>query len=730
MSARSVIRPFRSQQRLTEEQASEIWDNLRSAMRQIYNANASKLSFEELYRNSYNLVLHKYGDLLYNGVKQEIAGFLKEMVEKIAKASDDTLLSAVTQAWRSHTLTMAMVRDILMYMDRAYCQIEKKTLVYDLGLMMFCTDVAQHVQIKSRILHMLLGNISNERAGELIDREVVGETLDMMKTLQIYEDDFEETFLQISREFYQQEAIRFIEANTCPGYLLKAETRLEEEKQRARNYLRNKSEMKIIKVVEECMIEPHAATLVGMPNSGCQVLLREDKIKDLGRMYKLFRLKNCRNFIRVCMTDYVKACGDKIVSDDASNKKPVDFVTELLGLQNKYDKIIKESFHEDKGFNRCLKESFESFVNKNNLCSQYLSMYLDELMRRKGVGQGNDDAELGIKIDNCIILFRYIQDKDIFESYYKQQLAKRLLNGRSSSEDSETLIIKKLKTECGQGYTSKLEGMFKDMKLSKQTTEQYLAIQDQSLGVEISVTILTAGFWPIEPPSACNFPPMISERCDEFIKFYVNLHSGRRVTWQPSLGNADIRGVFPAQQGLPERKHEFTVSTYQMLILLLLNEREHITFSDIETQTGIAGKELQRHILSLCAPKFKVLVKDSAKGVEGSTKFWINYAFTSKMYRIKIPLISTRQTGPGEAAGSVQPHVDEDRKHLIEAAIVRIMKSRKTLKHTLLIAEVTKQMAQRFRPTPQSIKKRIESLIEREYLERMESDLNEYAYLA
>lgn len=44
----------------------------RTAITEIHNKNASSLSFEELYRNAYNLVLHKHGDLLYSGVKQSV----------------------------------------------------------------------------------------------------------------------------------------------------------------------------------------------------------------------------------------------------------------------------------------------------------------------------------------------------------------------------------------------------------------------------------------------------------------------------------------------------------------------------------------------------------------------------------------------------------------------------------------------------------------------------------
>lgn len=66
----------------------------------------------------------------------------------------------------------------------------------------------------------------------------------------------------------------------------------------------------------------------------------------------------------------------------------------------------------------------------------------------------------------------------------------------------------------------------------------------------------------------------------------------------------------------------------------------------------------------------------------------------------------------------------------VEAAIVRIMKTRKQMQHNQLIAEVTRQMTGRFTPTPQLIKLRIESLIEREYLQRSAADRRLYNYLA
>ena len=73
--------------------------------------------------------------------------------------------------------------------------------------------------------------------------------------------------------------------------------------------------------------------------------------------------------------------------------------------------------------------------------------------------------------------------------------------------------------------------------------------------------------------------------------------------------------------------------------------------------------------------------------------------------------------------------VEDERGYIIEAAIVRTMKARKVCSHPDLIAEVMAQLAF-FRPENKVVKRRIELLIEREYLERDQADKGMYRYLA
>lgn len=89
---------------------------------------------------------------------------------------------------------------------------------------------------------------------------------------------------------------------------------------------------------------------------------------------------------------------------------------------------------------------------------------------------GNKEAteeELERLLDKIMVLFRFIHGKDVFEAFYKKDLAKRLLVGKSASVDAEKSMLSKLKQECGGGFTCKLEGMFKDMELSKDINITY-----------------------------------------------------------------------------------------------------------------------------------------------------------------------------------------------------------------------------------------------------------------
>lgn len=99
------------------------------------------------------------------------------------------------------------------------------------------------------------------------------------------------------------------------------------------------------------------------------------------------------------------------------------------------------------------------------------------------------------------------------------------------------------------------------------------------------------------------------------------------------------------------------------------------------------------------------------------------------MIKIKVPVAQVKENKTQEK-NEVSEKVDEDRRHMVEATIVKVMKTRRRLDHNSLICETSKILSQKFVPDPIMIKKRIESLIEREYLERDNEDRKYYKYIA
>lgn len=98
--------------------------------------------------------------------------------------------------------------------------------------------------------------------------------------------------------------------------------------------------------------------------------------------------------------------------------------------------------------------------------------------------------------------------------------------------------------------------------------------------------------------------------------------------------------------------------------------------------------------------------------------------------KFKITAVPQKEVQQQIEVEQTHASVDEDRKLYLQAAIVRIMKARKVIKHNSLIQEVISQSKNRFTPSVAMIKKCIEALMEKQYLERTQASTDEYSYVA
>jgi cullin-4 len=258
---------------------------------------------------------------------------------------------------------------------------------------------------------------------------------------------------------------------------------------------------------------------------------------------------------------------------------------------------------------------------------------------------------------------------------------------------------------------------------------------------DMDIQVLTTGYWPqYAQCSTIKLPSAIKEHISHFESYYDSKYQGRRISWQYSLCNCTLKANFP------RKKLDLNVSLFQALVLLCFNESDSLTLPQVMTLTGIQDRpELERLLQSLSLGKHgtRVLLKidptptptgsDSGKpgrkAVLDTDLFQYSTEFTNKLNRIKISSIQAKEAVHKEQA-KVHEQAARDRQYLIDAAVVRIMKARKTLAHRDLIGEVMNQIKHVSRPTSTEIKKRLEGLMEREYLARDEADSSVYNYLA
>lgn len=597
------------------------------------------------------------------------------------------------------------------------------------------TAISSHDDLNISVVlnSVILDLIRMEREGDFIDTALIRSCIYMLEGLYEKEDEeatklyltiFEPEYLAASEAFYEAEGLSILAQADAGTFCRHAKRRASEEQDRCRSTLSPLTLPKIRAVVEDKFIKKNLREVIALEGSGVKFMLDNDRLNDLDMIYDLSsrvdpkkeelkqavqsRIVDSGNEINraasissaVSQPKPSKSGGDKADGEDkASAEKPISlqtaaaikWVDDILNLKEKYDNVLSTAFQSDQVIQTAVSRSFTDFINAFERSSEYLSLFFDENMK-KGI-KGKTENEVDMLLDKGITLLRYVQDKDMFERYYKKHLSRRLLMKRSVSMDAERQMISKMKMTVGNTFTQKIESMFKDIGISEDLSSNY-KMQVSQLGdpdpkrAELDINVLTSTMWPLETmaPSyrdeesqpVCIFPPQIERIKQGFEKFYLDKHSGRQLTWQANMGTVDLRAYFHRMKG--KKTREINVSTYAMVILMLFNNLppgQSYTCEEIQAKTNIPLNELTRNLQSLAvAQKNRILIKEPmSKDVKDDDKFFFNENFNSPFQRIKIGVVTGgNKVEDSEERRETEKKNNDTRGGTIEAAIVRIMK--------------------------------------------------------
>ncbi|VDM96100.1 unnamed protein product [Thelazia callipaeda] len=724
-----------------------------------------------------------FSERLYQKTKECLETHVNELFQEISKPSNYELLSCYCRFWNMFYKGAVCIHNLFGYLNKQYIKVKRCTEieggygaysqyivqrdVKEIGLL--AMEIWREKMInplKRRLIDHILSAIAADRDGKnIMPVDIVRDVImsfvqvddvdcmregsdkisaDSLLNFDTYNGVFEKEFLKTTMEYYKVLSNKLLDELSCSQYMKVVIKQMNEENERSIRYLHSSSYEKVTKICQDVMVDAHKKRLYAV----CQEYIEEERTADLHNMYRI--LKPVAGGLSVVVHEFenfIKKTGLEALKEMNGDNIPQQFVENVLKVYERFSSIVTSVYHDDGDFVGSLDKALQCIVNFREdsrqapKASERLARYIDTLLRKSG--KGLSDNELETKLSQTIIIFRYIEDKDVFHKFYSKLLASRLISNTSLSKDAEESMITKLKQACGFEFTSKLSRMFTDVSLSQELTHKFEIFCDMHkicLNIQMSVLILQAGAWPLPTPglaliSASGIdvkehansvqttgfivPPILLPSIEYFEKFYQASHSGRKLTWLVNFANVEVRLHYL------DKIYQVTMSAHQLAILLCFEMNDSVQLGYLERATGLSGELLSRNIRALVDSGILVLTKTETND---GNEVMLNKKLVSKRLRFKVVVPQLHRHIEKEAE-HVNLTAQQDRKYYMECTIVRIMKTRKVLKHAVLVNEVIEQTKSRFTPDVNFIKKNIESLIEKLYIQRTDQN-DEYQYLA
>lgn len=683
-----------------------------------------------------------------------LEGYLGSLLENRTDLKSIDMLPFYNEQWERYKSSSQVLNDIFLYFNQTWVKRQlneggkKVHDAYQLALVAWRDNF--FAALCTGMTNAVLTLIEDDRNGKSIDAALVrailcsyvelglneGESTAEGLGLSTYREAFEKAFLEATERFYSRNCVEVLSHNPVTEYMKIVEQHLSDEKRRVDSYLHETTLEPLTKTCENVLIAKQLGTFY----AEFKVLLCDYNEEDIGRMFRLVsRTADGLSELRALFEEHVRQQGLLAVESlgDGVAQDPTLYVSTLLQVHRKYNALVVNAFGNDARFVHSFERACTKFTNSNAMTTAansskkspaVLAMYSDNVLRSRF--EDADESDLEENLNGVILLLKYTENKDVFLKFYRKWLAMRLVENLSVSVDAEAIMISKLSEACGFQYVRTFQRMLQDVSLSKDLSKEFrnhMENTDQSLDLDFGIQVLTFGSWPFQESLSMALPSELERSVQHFTVFYYARHNGRKLQWLYDVSCGElVTGCF-------RRCYTLRASALQMAILLRYNLALSFTVMELQEATGMDMDTLCKVLDTLINCKLLVCPgNESSPGTSAELSSGVvvslseDYSNEKTRVNINVPL----KVEPDATEEDTYNRIEQDRKIVIQAAIVRIMKACKTLKHEDLLSKVVEQLSPRFIPEASEIEESIEILARKDFLQKPDGDPGTYDYVS